>query len=249
LRATANRRYDGTRVIPKEAAMEAARILVVDDEAPIVDLVCAYLTQDGFQVATATNGLVALDTALRFKPDLVVLDVLLPDLDGLEICRRLRHNSNVGILMVSARAEEVDRLLGLGVGADDYLTKPFSPRELVARVRAILRRTRTTNNGAADVLSFRSLEIDVERREVRRHTHTIDLTPLEFQLLRVLASSPGRVFTREQLLQRIWGNDFFGTDRVVDVHIGLLRRKLEVDATLPQPIQTVRGVGYRFSDD
>jgi len=230
--------------------MESARILIVDDEAPIVDLVCAYLKQDGFHVATAFNGQVALTEAQRFRPDLVVLDVLLPDLDGLEVCRRLRQQMDVGILMVSARAEEVDRLLGLGVGADDYLTKPFSPRELVARVKAILRRIRPVTNAASpDALVFSSLEIDVERREVRRLDHQIELTPLEFQLLRVLASSPGRVFTREQLLQRIWGEDFFGTDRVVDVHIGLLRRKLEVDSTLHQPIQTVRGVGYRFSDE
>jgi DNA-binding response OmpR family regulator len=231
--------------------MEPARILIVDDEAPIVDLVCAYLRQDGFQVATAANGLVALEEAQRFQPDLVVLDVLLPDLDGLEICRRLHQTMDVGILMVSARAEEVDRLMGLGAGADDYLTKPFSPRELVARVKAILRRIRPALSASPDVLSFKRLhlEIDVERREVRRGGRLIELTPLEFQLLRVLASSPGRVFTREQLLQRIWGDDFFGTDRVVDVHIGLLRRKLEVDPSMSQPIQTVRGVGYRFSDE
>lgn len=230
--------------------MEPARILIVDDEAPIVDLVCAYLRQDGFQLATASNGSVALAEAQRFRPDLVVLDVLLPDVDGLEICRRLHQQMDVGVLMVSARAEEVDRLMGLGAGADDYLTKPFSPRELVARVKAILRRIRPIANTASpDVLSFATVEIDVERREVRRQGRQIELTPLEFQLLRVLASSPGRVFTREQLLQRIWGDDFFGTDRVVDVHIGLLRRKLEVDPRLHQPIQTVRGVGYRFSDD
>jgi DNA-binding response OmpR family regulator len=231
--------------------MEPARILIVDDEAPIVDLVCAYLRQDGFQVATAANGLAALEEAQRFQPDLVVLDVLLPDLDGLEICRRLHQTMDVGILMVSARAEEVDRLMGLGAGADDYLTKPFSPRELVARVKAILRRIRPAMSAAADTLSFKrlNLEIDIERREVRRCGRVIELTPLEFQLLRVLASSPGRVFTREQLLHRIWGDDFYGTDRVVDVHIGLLRRKLEVDSSQSQPIQTVRGVGYRFSDD
>jgi two-component system alkaline phosphatase synthesis response regulator PhoP len=230
--------------------MEPARILIVDDEAPIVALVCAYLKEDGYQIATATNGQVALAEAQRFRPDLVVLDVLLPDLDGLEVCRRLHQQMDVGILMVSARAEEVDRLLGLGAGADDYLTKPFSPRELVARVKAILRRIRPALIAPSpDVLSFQHLEIDVERREVRRHGRLIELTPLEFQLLRVLASSPGRVFTREQLLQRIWGDDFFGTDRVVDVHIGLLRRKLEPDPAGPQPIHTVRGVGYRFSDE
>jgi two-component system alkaline phosphatase synthesis response regulator PhoP len=230
--------------------MEPPRILIVDDEAPIVDLVCAYLKQDGFQVATAANGSVALAEAQRFRPDLVVLDVLLPDLDGLEVCRRLHQQMTVGILMVSARAEEVDRLMGLGAGADDYLTKPFSPRELVARVKAILRRMRpASNTQSPDILSFSSIDINLERREVRRRGKLVELTPLEFQLLHVLASSPGRVFTREQLLQRIWGENFFGTDRVVDVHIGLLRRKLEVDTSLHQPIQTVRGVGYRFSDE
>ena len=230
--------------------MEPPRILIVDDEAPIVELVCAYLRQDGFQLATAANGEVALMEAQRFRPDLVVLDVLLPDLDGLEVCRRLHQQMSVGILMVSARAEEVDRLLGLGAGADDYLTKPFSPRELVARVKAILRRTRPIASMAGqDLLSFSSVEINLERREVRRHGKLVDLTPLEFQLLHVLASSPGRVFTREQLLQRIWGDSFYGTDRVVDVHIGLLRRKLETDAPAQQPIQTVRGVGYRFIDE
>lgn len=228
----------------------AATILVVEDEEPICNLVVAYLKADGFIVHTASDGEAALMCAQVVRPDLVVLDLLLPGMDGLEICRRLQHGGGPYVLVLTARADEVDKVVGLAVGADDYLTKPFSPRELVARVKAILRRSR--HNAAAaltepPLLNFRDLRIDIARREVRCRGAEIALTAREFDLLHTLAATPGRVFTREQLLERVWGHDFDGVDRVVDVHISLLRRKLEDDPAEPTLIQTVRGVGYKFA--
>lgn len=228
--------------------MEAATILVVDDEQPIVDLVASYLAAEGFAVHRAFDGPSALALARATRPDLVILDVMLPGLDGLEVCRRLHQETAVYVLMLTARTEEVDKVIGLSVGADDYLTKPFSPRELVARVKAILRRNRTAPERANErpVLIFGALSIDPERREVVRGVAQIDLTAREFDLLYALASYPGRVFTREELLKRVWGPDFAGIDRVVDVHVGTLRRKLEDDQTEAPIVQTVRGVGYKF---
>ncbi len=228
--------------------MDAATILVVDDEQPIVDLVASYLTAEGFAVHRAFDGPSALAIARATRPDLVILDVMLPGLDGLEVCRRLHQETAVYVLMLTARTEEVDKVIGLSVGADDYLTKPFSPRELVARVKAILRRNRTAPDRANDrpVLNFGALSIDPERREVRRGVVQIDLTAREFDLLYALASYPGRVFTREELLKRVWGPDFAGIDRVVDVHVGTLRRKLDDDQIEAPLVQTVRGVGYKF---
>ncbi len=227
----------------------AATILVVEDEEPILNLVVAYLKADGFVVHTARDGESALQQAQTVRPDLVVLDLLLPGIDGLEICRRLQYEGGPYVLMLTARAEEVDKVVGLSVGADDYLTKPFSPRELVARVKAILRRRRHTGVALAEntLLTFRDLQIDVARREVQRRGVLVTLTAREFDLLYTLAAMPGRVFTREQLLERVWGHDFDGVDRVVDVHISLLRRKLEDDPAEPTLIQTVRGVGYKFT--
>lgn len=227
----------------------AATILVVEDEEPILNLVVAYLKADGFVVHTARDGESALQQAQTVRPDLVVLDLLLPGIDGLEICRRLQYEGGPYVLMLTARAEEVDKVVGLSVGADDYLTKPFSPRELVARVKAILRRRRHTGVAPAEntLLTFRDLQIDVARREVQRRGVPVALTAREFDLLYTLAAMPGRVFTREQLLERVWGHDFDGVDRVVDVHISLLRRKLEDDPAEPTLIQTVRGVGYKFT--
>lgn len=228
----------------------AATILVVEDEEPILNLVVAYLKADGFVVHTARDGETALMRAQTLRPDLVVLDLLLPGMDGLEICRRLQRDGGPYVLMLTARAEEVDKVVGLSVGADDYLTKPFSPRELVARVKAILRRRRHMSGGAPSesaLLTFRDLQIDVARREVQRRGAPVTLTAREFDLLYTLAAMPGRVFTREQLLERVWGHDFDGVDRVVDVHISLLRRKLEDDPAEPTLIQTVRGVGYKFT--
>ncbi|MEN9935201.1 MAG: hypothetical protein RLZZ387_1780 [Chloroflexota bacterium] len=227
----------------------AATILVVEDEEPIMNLVVAYLRNEGFTVVSACDGGAALAQARASRPDLVILDLLLPGMDGLEICRRLQREGGPYVLILTARAEELDKVVGLSVGADDYLTKPFSPRELVARVKAILRRSRHTAAPPPEAapLVFRGLTIDVGRREVTHHGAPVTLTAREFDLLHTLAATPGRVFTREQLLERVWGHDFDGVDRVVDVHISLLRRKLEPAAGEPDLIQTVRGVGYKFA--
>ncbi|MCG8353207.1 MAG: response regulator transcription factor [Chloroflexales bacterium] len=228
--------------------MEAATILVVDDEEPIVDLVASYLLAEGFAVHRAYDGPAALSLARSFRPDLVILDVMLPGLDGVEVCRRLHQETAVYVLMLTARSEEVDKLIGLSVGADDYITKPFSPRELVARVKAVLRRNRQSPERRSErpVLQFDRLVIDPERREVLLNGSLVELTPREFDLLYTLARYPGRVFTREELLERVWGRDFAGIDRVVDVHVGTMRRKLEDDPANADLVQTVRGVGYKF---
>ncbi len=228
--------------------MEAATILVVDDEQPIVELVASYLSAEGYQVERAYDGTTALNMARAQRFDLVVLDVMLPGLDGVEVCRRLNQETSAYVLMLTARTDEVDKLIGLSVGADDYLTKPFSPRELVARVKAILRRRQKEPGEAPErpPLQYGELLIDPERREVIAGDQQIELTPREFDLLYVLARQPGRVFTRDELLQKIWGRDFTGIDRVVDVHIGTLRRKLDEGTSHYSSIQTIRGVGYKF---
>lgn len=229
-----------------------ATILVVDDEEPIVELVGNYLIAEGYAIHRAYDGPTALNLARSIKPDLVILDVMLPGLDGIEVCRLLHQESSVYVLMLTARVDEVDKLIGLSVGADDYLTKPFSPRELVARVKAILRRSRKIAAESSPVtrapLHFGNLRIDPERHEVWFSSMLITLTPREFDLFYTMACQPGRVFTREELLQRVWGYDFDGIDRVVDVHVGTLRRKLDCDNGDPATscIQTVRGVGYKF---
>lgn len=229
----------------------ATTILVVEDEEPILNLVVAYLEKEGFSVVTASDGEAALEQSRAHRPELVVLDLLLPGIDGLEVCRQLQRDGGPYVLMLTARADELDKVVGLSVGADDYLTKPFSPRELVARVRAILRRSRHTSAAVPDIadgqLSFPGLTVDPVRREVLRKGAEVTLTAREFDLLYTLAATPGRVFTREQLLERVWGHDFEGVDRVVDVHVSLLRRKLEVDPLDPPVILTVRGVGYKFA--
>lgn len=233
--------------------MRNATILVVEDDRPILNLIVSYLENDGYTVHAAHDGETALKLARSVRPDLLVLDVMLPGVDGLEVCRRVQQEIDVYVLMLTARAEEVDKVVGLSVGADDYLTKPFSPRELVARVKAILRRNRT--RGTSDVaarnserqpLHFDGLAINPETHEVWHNQTLIDLTLREFELLYALAEQPGRVFSRDQLLERVWGYDFAGIDRVVDVHIGLLRRKLEDDPANPALIQTIRGIGYKF---
>ncbi|HEX6425078.1 MAG TPA: response regulator transcription factor [Acidimicrobiales bacterium] len=228
--------------------MRPHRVLVVDDEATIRDIVRRYLVAEGFEVDEAADGEQALARCAAAAPDVVVLDVLMPGLDGIEVLRRLRAGSDVYVILLTAKAEEVDKLVGLSVGADDYITKPFSPRELVARVRAVLRRRRDVPEAITDreVLSFRGLTIDLARREVRRGESPVALTALEFDLLVMLAEAPGRVWTRRQILERVWGWDHVGDDRVVDVHVRNLRRALGDDATAPSIVGTVRGVGYKF---
>ena len=231
----------------------ARRILVVDDEPQIRTVLRAYLEADGFDVAECGTGTEALRQVKgsRPAPELVLLDVGLPDVDGLEVLRTIRQHSQLPVILVTARAEEVDKLVGLGVGADDYVTKPFSPREVVARVKTVLRRVGPEGlPGAAapddPVLRFDGLVIDPERREVSAGDTPVTLSTLELDLLIALASSPGRVFSRSQLLEKVWGYDFYGDERVVDVHIRSMRKALGDDATSPRVIGTVRGVGYKF---
>ncbi|HSR43682.1 MAG TPA: response regulator transcription factor [Acidimicrobiia bacterium] len=226
--------------------MSDRTILVVDDERKIRQLVRAYLEKDGFSVLEAATGREAIESVRVHQPDLVVLDIMLPGLDGIEALREIRTFSDVYVVMLTARAEEVDKLIGLSVGADDYLTKPFSPRELLARVKAVLRRDRGGGKPDATRMDFGDLRIDQDRREVTKGGRIVDLTALEFDLLAALASEPGRVFSRRQLLERVWGWDFFGDERVVDVHIRNLRRALADDASQPAIVGTARGVGYKF---
>jgi DNA-binding response OmpR family regulator len=226
----------------------AQTILVVDDELEIVRVVRGYLENAGFHVVTASNGRDALFVARDAKPDLIVLDLQMPQMDGLEFTRRIRADqANVAIIMLTARVEEMDRILGLELGADDYVTKPFSPRELVARVRAVLRRTQAGPQ-PAEMLHEGDLVLDRDRREVRKGGEVVDLTPTEFELLAALMSAPGRAFSRADLLEAVQGVAFEAYERTVDVHIKNLRQKLEDDPSDPVYIGTVRGVGYRFED-
>ncbi|HSQ37640.1 MAG TPA: response regulator transcription factor [Acidimicrobiia bacterium] len=222
----------------------ARRILIADDEPDLRRMLTAYLKAEGFEPSVAADGPQTLERMRTEAPDLVVLDVGMPGIDGFEVLQRIRADSDVPVIMLTARSEEVDRVVGLTVGADDYVTKPFSPRELAARIKAVLRRGRRP--GEEEVLRFPGLSMDLARREVLRDGEAVALTTLEFDLLAALASGPGRVFTRDQLLQRVWGFDYFGVDRVVDVHVANIRKALGDDAADPAIIGTVRGVGYRF---
>lgn len=227
--------------------MAKSRVLVVDDDPKTVSSLRLYLEHAGFDVSVAADGRQALARARsRPPPDLVVLDLMLPHVDGLTVCRTLRGESDVPIIMLTARTTEEDRLEGLDLGADDYVPKPFSPRELVARVRAVLRRT---PSGALDARPIRAgrLTIDPARREVKVGTRPVELTPREFRLLEVFARAPGRAFTREELVERAFGPDYEALDRTIDAHVMNLRRKIEPDPTHPIYIQTVFGVGYRFA--
>lgn len=223
------------------------KILIIDDEPSITKLVSAYLKPEGYEVFVASDGNAGLKAARAFKPDLVILDVMLPGLDGIELLSRLRRESDVYVIMLTARTEETDKIVGLSVGADDYVTKPFSPRELVARVKAALRRIEAGAGSGVErsVLSFKHLQIDAGARKVTVDEHPVELTAIEFDLLKVLAENRGRVLTREQLLENVWGGEYFGEIRVVDVHLGHVRQKLGRDDL----IATVRGVGYRFEDE
>ena len=217
-------------------------VLVADDERHIVQLVKLYLSNEGYRVETAADGQEALDKARRLRPDLVVLDLMMPRLDGLEVCRRLRKESNVPVIMLTARTEDVDKIVGLELGADDYVTKPFNPRELVARVKAVLRRTTTAHDHDV-TLDVGNVHIDPARREVHVGGRPVQLRAKEFDLLLALAQEEGRVLTREALLSRVWGYEYLGDSRTVDVHVTWLRDKL---AGSTAQVQTVRGVGYKL---
>lgn len=223
------------------------RVLVVDDEEPIRALVRGYLERDGFDVREGEDGPAALIAVREWSPDVVVLDLMLPGLDGVEVCRQLRTFSDAYVLMLTARSEEIDRIIGLTVGADDYLAKPFSPRELVARVRALLRRprSRAAHVGPSTPVG---LEVDASRRTVRVDGKLVEMTALEFDLLAALAREPGTVVRRAALLDRVWGAEFVADEHLVDVHIANLRRRLGDDAEQPRFIETVRGVGYRLRE-
>jgi len=227
--------------------MSPARILVVDDEPSITKLVEAYLKPEGYEVHVASDGVAGLKAARTFKPDLIVLDLMLPGMDGIELLSRLRRESHVYVILLTARTEETDKLVGLGVGADDYVTKPFSPRELTARVKAALRRIQAGFGELSGprALVFRHLRIDPGARQVTIEGRAVDLTAVEFDLLYALAENRGRVLSRQQLLEKVWGGEYFGDMRVVDVHLGHIRQKLG-DAAL---VTTVRGVGYRLDDE
>jgi DNA-binding response OmpR family regulator len=224
------------------------RILVVDDEREIRRLVASYLIDDDFIVEELDNGPAVLERLQRQPAiDLIVLDVRMPGPDGIDTLRDLRRFSDVHVIMLTAAAEETDRLIGLSVGADDYITKPFSPREVVARVKAVLRRTRTsTSEQLTEPLTFDGITVDIDRHQVTVDGEPVDLSALQFTLLRAMAESPGRVFARHQLIDRVWGRDFYGEERIVDVHVGNLRKALGDSASSPRFIETVRGVGYRF---
>jgi two-component system, OmpR family, alkaline phosphatase synthesis response regulator PhoP len=223
--------------------MPNEKVLVIDDEPSIVHLVTSYLRPEGYEVYTASDGPSGLQAARTYQPDLIVLDVMLPGMDGVEVLTRLRRESDVYVILLTAKTEETDKIIGLSVGADDYVTKPFSPRELVARIKAALRRLKNTGETPPrNILSYQHLRIDLGSRQVWVDEHPVELTQTEFDLLAALAEHRGLVLSREQLLEKAWGYDYFGDTRVVDVHVGHLRQKLEYEDL----ISTVRGVGYRF---
>ena len=226
-----------------------ARALVVDDAPEMRELVATVLRREGFVVETAADADTALDAARSWLPDVVVLDLGLPGMDGVEVCRRLRTFSDAYVVMLTGRQDEVDKLIGLSVGADDYVTKPFSSRELVARVRAMLRRPRTgtpVSDGARAVRRVGELEVDTDAHEVKVAGRVVDLTRIEYDLLRTLAERPRVALSRSQLLERVWGTNWYGDDHVVDVHVSKLRQKLGDDARAPRYVRTVRGYGYRL---
>ena len=226
--------------------MPAAKILLIDDEPSIHNVVTAYLKAEGYEFQSAMDGPSGLASAHSFKPDVVILDVMLPGMDGIELLANLRRESNVYVIMLTARSEETDKIVGLSVGADDYLTKPFSPRELIARIKAALRRMQSPTPAANEpaTLNFAHLQIDLSARRVRVEERMVELTAVEFDLLVALAQHHSMVLSREQLLEKAWGYDYYGDTRVVDVHIGHIRQKLGDDHF----IETIRGVGYRFED-
>ena len=227
--------------------MAHKKILVVDDEKKIVDIVKAYLERDGYKVIVAYDGRLALHMARSESPDLIVLDLMLPEVSGWDVCRSLRTESNVPIIMLTARDDDSDKIVGLELGADDYVIKPFNPKELVSRVRAVLRRADGTAVKTKRI-EFADLSIDLERHEVKRGDRLVELTLTEFELLRVLAEAPGRVYSRMQLLDKVQGSAYEGYERTIDSHIKNLRKKVEIDPERPKYVITVRGVGYKFGE-
>lgn len=226
--------------------MAIAKILVVDDDASIRNLIQRFLSKLNYQVESAEDGRSALVVFEQFNPDLVILDVNLPDVIGYNLCQEMQNRTKVFVLMLTSRADEADKIRGFSQGADDYLTKPFSLGELEVRLGAILKRQRIVTTAQQQRLVFEKLVIDPQRREVTLNNQLIPLTALEFDLLRFLASHPGRVWRRSELIQEVWDYEYVGDQRVVDVHIGQIRKKIEIDATQPDLIKTVRGVGYKF---
>ncbi|MEA1959023.1 MAG: response regulator transcription factor [Chloroflexota bacterium] len=231
------------------------KVLAVEDDPTLLDVLKYNLKKEGYNVFTAVDGASAIDIARSVSPDLILLDIMLPKLDGLEVCRILRNEMNVPIIMLTAKSEEIDKVVGLEIGADDYITKPFSMREMLARVKAVLRRAEVVSRNtvpstanSATPIKAGDFEIDVERHTITRAGRNLDLTPKEFDLLAYLASNKGRVLSRNMLLERVWDYDFYGDDRTVDVHIRWLRLKIEDDPTKPRHLITVRGVGYKFEE-
>ena len=226
--------------------MANGKVLVIDDEEKILNLVTSYLDKEGYEYFTAQDGLTGLKLAREKKPDIIVLDIMLPGMDGIELLSQLRRESDVYVIMLTAKTEETDKIVGLSVGADDYVTKPFSPRELTARIKAVLRRMNLSEKQAdRNILVFKNITIDLGSRKTRVDERLINLTAMEFDLLVALAEYPGLVLSREQLLEKVWGHDYYGELRVVDVHIGHIRQKLGDERF----IDTVRGVGYRFETE
>src|SRR5829696_6429576 len=233
----------------KKSTTMSRKILVVDDDRKTVDLLRLYLEKDGYQVLAAHDGRQALDLTRQRRPDLIVLDLMLPSVDGLDVCRILRAESATPIIMLTARTTEDDKLLGLDLGADDYITKPFSPREVVARVRVVLRRVGAERAQEPAMVHFRQLAVDFVGHAARLRGEPLRLTPKEFKLLETLIKQPGRAWSRLDLLEQVFGFDYEGLERTVDVHVMNLRRKIEHDPARPEYIQTVYGVGYKFAED
>ncbi len=234
--------------------MAVYTVLIVEDDRTLLDLLKYNLNKEGYRPLTATDGLLGLEMARREKPDLIILDIMLPRMDGMEVCRTLRKEMTIPILMLTAKAEEIDKVLGLEIGADDYMTKPFSMRELLARVHAMLRRsemlqsTVEKNNAEQESIHSGQLEIDIGRHNIKYNGRTLEMTPKEFDLLVFLVRNKGQVFNREILLSKVWGYDYAGDTRTVDVHIRWLREKTEENPESPVHLITVRGVGYKYEE-
>lgn len=229
--------------------MTTKRVLIIEDEKSIADIIRFNLVKEGFETDTAYEGRTGLEKALSIKPDLILLDVMLPEMDGFQVCKKVRETSTVPIVMLTAKEEEVDKVLGLELGADDYITKPFGMRELIARIKANIRRTDLMNNlqdAPSNIQEFGNLSIDMNRYEVRKNDAPLELTLREFELLKYLAERENRVFSREQLLEEVWGYEYYGDIRTVDVTVRRLREKLEDDSSNPKYIMTKRGIGYYF---